>query len=143
MTENTERRMTDPSVVPDDAIIKSLVGDKFALWDSVLSEAMATYSGISGEWRYYNDGKQWLFKMVLKKKTIFWASVLNDSFRVTFYFGGKYEDQVINSGIPSGLKKDFAEHKGFGKIKPVTVTLTEQADVNTVLELIGLKSKLK
>jgi len=142
MTENTERKMTDPSVVPDDAIIKSLVGDKFSLWHSVLADAMSTYSGIEGEWRYYNDGKQWLFKMVLKKKTIFWASVLNDSFRVTFYFGGKYEDQVINSGIPSGLKKDFAEHKGFGKIKPVTVTLTEHADVNTILELIRLKSKL-
>jgi len=60
--------MTDPSVVPDDAIIKSLVGDKFALWHSALADAMSTYSGISGEWRYYNDGKQWLLRWFLRKR---------------------------------------------------------------------------
>jgi len=62
---------------------------------------------ISGNWNYYNDGKQWLFKLVQKKKTVFWAGILSDTFRVTFYFGDKAESLIEASELPSNIKNNF------------------------------------
>jgi hypothetical protein len=143
MADNLEGRLTDPSIVPDDELIRSYTGRYAELWKEILDHASSSYRDISGEWRYYNDGKQWLYKLVQKKKTIFWASVAGDTFRITFYFGDKAADIIRESDIPSVLKKNFAEHKGFGKIRPITVVLGEHVDAETVYKLIELKSKIK
>lgn len=36
---------------------------------------------LSPEWRYYNDGKSWLCKMLSKKKNLFWLSIWEGCFR--------------------------------------------------------------
>jgi hypothetical protein len=56
-----------------------------SLWQNIMNFASENYKDISGSWNYYNDGKQWPFKMVLKKKTIFSPGVYPDNFRITFY----------------------------------------------------------
>ena len=143
MDDKFQRKMTDPLVVPDDKLIISLIGDRIRLWKDVLEYASSTFNDISGEWRYYNDGKQWLYKLTRKQKTIFWAAVGDDFFRITFYFGDKAEEIILKSDIPEELKKGFSGHKGFGKIRPVTVHLLEPNDVENVYKLIKLKISIR
>lgn len=143
MDDKFQRKMTDPLVVPDDKLIISLIGDRIRLWKDVLEYASSTFNDISGEWRYYNDGKQWLYKLTRKQKTIFWAAVADNLFRITFYFGDKAEEIILKSDIPEELKKGFSGHKGFGKIRPVTVHLLEPNDVENVYKLIKLKISIR
>lgn len=127
--------------MPDDEVIESIVGRKIDLWKSVLKHADENYKDVSGSWNYYKDGKQWLFKFVQKKKTLFWAAVIEKSVIITFYFGDKAESLVLDSDLPEPMKDGFRNAKRFGSIRPVSVVLSEQEDVENIIKLISLKIK--
>ena len=49
--------------------------------------------------------------MIRKKKTLFWIGILQDTFRITFYFGDKAEPLIENSDLPATMKEDFKNGK--------------------------------
>lgn len=143
MSEKDVLILSDKEVIPTDEYIFSILGEKSELWKSIMRHAKEDYMDISGTWNYYNDGKQWLFKMVQKKKTIFWAGILQDTFRITFYFGDKAEPIIENSDLPQSIKDGFRTAKKYGAIRPISIKVTEHSDLDSVLKLISIKSKIK
>ena len=143
MTTKDIPSLSDPAIVPDDKLIFSLIGEKKKFWQAVLKFVADNYSDMEGEWRYYNDGKRWLFKMELKKKTIFWATVLDGAFRITFYFGGKAEPVIVASDLPDNVKQQYLTGPRYGKIRAITIPVNDLSDVNVIEKLIPVKVKLK
>jgi hypothetical protein len=143
MPEKDVLILSDKEVVPTDEYIFSILGEKSELWKSIMKHATEDYKDITGTWNYYNDGKQWLFKMVQKKKTIFWAGILKDTFRITFYFGDKAEPIIEASDLPQSIKDGFRTAKKYGAIRPVSIKVFEHSDADSVLKLISIKSKIK
>ena len=143
MAENEKTVLSDKSVVPTDDFIFSIIGERKVHWLRIMNYLSDNYPDASGTWNYYNDGKQWLFKYVRKKKTIFWASLLKDTFRITFYLGNKAESVIENSDLPVSIKEEFKTAKRYGLIRPVTLIIWNEADVDNVLKMVVLKVKLK
>jgi hypothetical protein len=143
MEESEKPILVDKSVYPSEEILFSIFGDKKVVWQRIMSYVKDNYSNITEEWRYYNDGKQWLFKKQQKKKTIFWLSVLKDTFRITFYFGDKAESLIEESRLPQKVKDSFREGKRFGSLRPISTVITGVSDIETITELIDIKVKLK
>ena len=143
MTEKETFVFSDKQVKPNEDLIFSFIGDKKILWQKIMKYLSDNYKEASGSWNYYNDGKQWLFKMVQKKKTIFWLAVMKDTFRITFYFGDKAEPVIIASDLPKSVKDGFLNGKQYGKIRGITTKVNSQSDVETITKLIDIKVKLK
>lgn len=143
MAVNINPMLKDPGIIPSEELIASLVGKKIKLWKSVLDYASKNNKDVSGEWHYYNDGKQWLYKLVQKKKTILWAGIFDDSFRITFYFGDKAESLIENSDLPAGIIDEFKKGRRYGSIRGISVRLTENSDMENVYKLIDIKRKMK
>ena len=143
MAESEKLVLGDKNIFPSDDILFSIFGDKKVVWEKIMSYVNENYKNITSEWRYYNDGKQWLFKMQQKKKTIFWVGVLKDTFRITFYFGNKAEPVIVNSNLPAKIKDDFLYGKQFGSIRAISTTITGPGDLEDIYKLIDLKTKLK
>ena len=143
MAESEKPVLGDKSVYPSEEILFSIFSDKKVIWQKILSYVKDNYKDVTEEWRYYNDGKQWLFKMQQKKKTIFWVSVLKDTFRITFYFGNKAEPLIEGSQLPQSIKDGFREAKRFGSIRPITTVITGVPDIETITILTDIKVKLK
>jgi hypothetical protein len=143
MSSSEPHILSDKNVRPDDNLIFSLIGEKKILWLAIMNYLSENYNEISGSWNYYNDGKRWLFKIVRKKKTIFWAGILNDTFRVTFYFGDKAEALIETSDLPKNIKDDFKTGKRYGKIRAVTLKMSGLPDVESVKKLVVIKMKIK
>lgn len=133
----------DPDVKPDDQLIFSKIGRKMKLWQAIMSFMSDNYKESEGLWNYYKDGNQWLFKMVLKKKTVFWGTVLDGAFRITFYFGGKAEPVIVESDLPEEAKQQFLNGPRYGKIRAITTTMNDLSDIETVKKLIAIKVKMK
>ena len=142
MSESEKLVLSDKSVIPTDDYIFSLIGERKHEWLSIMRFASENYND-TGSWNYYNDGKQWLFKLVNKKKTIFWAGIFSDTFRITFYFGDKAEPVLLASDIPERMKSDFKSAKRYGAIRAVTLLVTDQTDVDNVMKLVNVKHKIK
>lgn len=143
MAESEKPVLGDKSVYPSDNLLKSIIGDKMVIWLKLISFMKDNYKDVTGEWRYYNDGKQWLFKMQQKKKTIFWASVLKDTFRITFYFGNRAESAIEGSSLPKKIKDDFRDARRIGTLRPISTIVSENQDFDNILKLIDVKVKLK
>ena len=144
MAEKVILAFSNPSVQPGDDLVFSLIGEKKKYWQKIIRHLVENYKDISWSWNWYNDGKQWLFKLVQKRKTIFWAAVLvTCDFRVTFYFGDKAEPILYGSDLPENVKENFKTAKKYGAIRPVTILVTSDKDMETVLKLAEIKVKLK
>lgn len=143
MAENELIMFSDRQVVPTDELIFSIIGEKKILWQAIMNYASGNLKDASGSWNFYNDGKRWLYKFVQKKKTIFWACILENGFRVTFYFGDKAEPAIEASGLPDSVIQDFKTGKRYGKIRAISNKMDSLTDVETVKKLISIKSKLK
>jgi Protein of unknown function (DUF3788) len=135
--------LTDENQLPTKEVIYSLIGKSRVLWDSVFEHIRSNFPQLVEEWKYYKDGKSWLLKVTLKSKTIFWLSVIKNSFRMTFYFTDKAETLINKSNISNELKESFRKGKKLNKIRGITITFNSRNDVEYAKALIEIKLNLK
>jgi len=140
-TKGTDsRRLDDPDRRPVDALIKSILGRRFSAWNGFLGIVSAPPS-LCAEWRYYRDGKSWLYKVTQGKQTICWASARDGMFTVTFSVASKHAREVESAGVDSDLVRAWRSGKPGAKIRPNTVAVRRQAQLADVRRLVDMKRR--
>jgi len=134
--------LTDRFTMPTDELIFSIIGDKKIFWQRILSYLHDNHTDISEVWRFYDDGKSWLFRTLKKKKTIFWIGILDGTFRVSFYLADKATPLIVQSALPEKIKKEFLNTAG-NKFRSITIKMNDADDAENVIKLIEIKFKLK
>ena len=135
--------LDNPEQFPTDDIIFSVIGSSKNLWKSIFDYIQNEHPDFIKEWRFYKDGKSWLMKVIRKKKTICWVSVIPDAFRMTFYFADKAEPMIMESAISDELKENFKGGKHYGKIRGLTIVFDNEKDIEYAKALMTIKLKLK
>lgn len=143
MTTSAKIIVSDPLTEPTDEIISQFLGEKMTWWHTIIDGTIKNYPNVTGVWRYYNDGKQWLFRLLQKKNTIFWLNLFEESFRITFYYTDKAESLLEKSGIPGEVLEQFKSGKYYNKIRGITTKISSDRDVDTVLKLIAIKLQIR
>ena len=115
--------LKDQNVYPDKEVLEKALGNSYQAYEELLKAVTAAEYGLVPEWRYYNDGKAWLCKVCHKKKTVFWLSVRDKSFRTAFYFTEKTGSGIALLDIDADIKKDFAGSKLTGKLIPLVIEI--------------------
>lgn len=139
MSISEKKILSDPTIEPTQEFIYDFLGNKKVWWQSIMDSTMKNYPNVTPVWKYYNDGKQWLFRLLQKKKTIFWLSLFEDTFRITFYFTDKAEPLLEESTIPREVLEQFRSGKYFNKIRGITIKISKDQDVETVLKLVAVR----
>jgi hypothetical protein len=135
--------LNDPNQFPSEVIIYSHIGKTKPLWISLFDHIDADHPDFVREWRYYRDGKSWLLKVTKKKKTIFWLSIIQGSFRTTFYFTDKAKEIIMSSELSNELKQQFTSGQSFGKIKGITIVYAKKKNIEDAKILIDIKLRMK
>ncbi|MFN8240912.1 MAG: DUF3788 family protein [Bacteroidales bacterium] len=143
MADNDDVLLSDRNIVPTDELVHSIMGENKSVWVDMMSFLANKDGGFSGSWNWYNDGKRWIYKMVFRKKTIFWAVLIDGSFRLTCYFGDKAESIIMSSDLPEELRISFRDGKRYGKIRAITIQVKGRTDLDSIKKLIELKLKIK
>ena len=135
--------LNDKDEYPDDDVLRRHLGDVKSTWDSFLALIDESYPAFSAEWRYYRDGKSWLYKITKKKKTVCWVSVRANAFKVAFYFPDRAEDLMAASRLRREYVDQFLHGRRYGKTRGVTVTIRKSTDLTSIKKLIAVKERLK
>lgn len=133
--------LKDKNVFPEAEILKAVLAGSypaFVRWEQILAEM-----GTALEWRYYRDGQAWLGKMICGKKNMGWVIVYEGYFRVTFYFMEKHFQVIADADLPETVKKDFFGTEAEGKLKPMSVMVTDVSQTTDVLAVFRFKKALK
>jgi hypothetical protein len=135
--------LTDSTVQPTDELIFEIIGENSVYWEKLIEYLYEKHLNITEEWRYYNDGKSWLYKAVRKKQTLYWIGIIKDTFRVSFWFGDKAEPVIVESSLPDSIKEEFKNAKRYGQLRAISIEVRSDDDCSNVIQLIELKAKMK
>jgi len=135
--------LTDKNQFPTEEVIFSHIGKTKALWLLLFEAIHKNHPDFAEQWRYYLDGKSWLLKVTRKDKTIFWLSIIEGTFRTTFYFTDKAKQAISKSSISDELKKKFRSGLKLGKISGVTIVYKNKHDIESALQIIDIKLSIK
>lgn len=135
--------LTDESEYPDDEVLRRAMGRAKGAWDAFQGFIVEHHPLFSGEWRYYRDGKSWLYKLTEKKRTICWVSVWGNAFKTSFYFPDRAEEFITASRLGKEYVDQFLHGKRYGKIRAIVVDVGKAADLEAVKILIGIKELVK
>ncbi len=135
--------LNNPELIPDENILKEVLTEKsYILYVKLLKIITSeNESKFSAEWRYYNDGKSWLCKVVNKKRTIFWLSVWEDYFKVSFYFTEMHKDGISSLPISESAKSLFITAKPIGKLIPLTIDVYSEEQLEDVLTIAKFRAR--
>lgn len=136
-------KLNDPNIIPVNEVLLKELGKSFKAYEKFISLITNKDYCIVPEWRYYNDGKAWLCKNVFKKKTVFWLSVWDSHFKVSFYFTEKNCQGIDELEIDERIKEEFGKAKSIGKLIPLTLIIEDENQVEDALKIIQYKKSLK
>ena len=132
--------LSDPAELPSPELLSKLLGSKFRLYCKTLEYLRLEVPESKPEWNYYNDGKSWLLRILLSRKTLCWISVHERGFGAAFYISGKYERDVLESKLPATLKREYLR-TGAKKIRGIRLGMDNAKDLSTFTELVKIKRK--
>lgn len=135
--------LTDKNQFPTEEIIFSHIGKSKALWLPLFEYIRQNHPDFTEQWRFYLDGKSWLLKVTRKAKTIFWLSIVEGSFRTSFYFTDKAGQAISKSSLSDELKKQFKSGKRYNKIRGITILYRSKRDVEYARQLIDIKVRIR
>jgi len=135
--------LTDPNVQPTDELVSSIIGENHVYWQQIIDYLYENHVDITEEWRFYNDGKSWLYRALRKKKTIYWVGILKDTFRISFWLGEKAEPVIEASSLSESVKEYYRNAKRYKIGRCISITMTSPEDFEDVKKLIDLKLKMK
>lgn len=113
--EGKEQLFRDKNVKPTEQLIAESLGEEYAIYQRFVETIKN--EGISlMDWRYYQDGKAWLSKGeykwtttrgTSKVKPIFWLSMWEGFFKVSFHFSEKVRTQLLSLPISEETKESI------------------------------------
>ena len=133
--------MSDPNTKLTDEFLAMALGDSYTAW-SEFSGKLQSYD-IALEWRHYKDGG-WLAKAIHKKKTIFWGSVSEGFFTVSFNFSEKphLRAGIQEFNISDNVKNNLSSTPK-GKSFSITINISSEEQLSDIYELIDYKKSAK
>jgi len=136
--------LKDPEVFPSNEVLRETLGDDiYNVLESFIETITSEEYGLVPEWRFYNDGKAWLCKMVYKKKTILWLSVWEGLFKTSFFFIEKHLEGIAALEISETIKEEFAKAKPIGRLIPMIFDVCRKEQLDDLLTVVRHKKSLK
>ena len=135
--------LNNPEIFPDNEVIKDTLKQSYKAFEMLMSTIAKPDYALIPEWRYYKDGKAWLCKVCVKKKTIFWLSVWDGHFKIGFYFTERFVSGILNLDIAQSIKDDFSSIMPIGKLKPLAISVFREDQIKDVLTVAEFKKNSK
>lgn len=131
-----QQLLRDGNITPTAEIIAEALGAANIVYLKFIEDLKKLNISLM-DWRYYNDGKAWLSKGeykwttargTLKVKPVFWLSIWENSFRVSYFFSEKTRDALLSLPISAGRKEIIKNTEATGKTNKSIAVIFEITD---------------
>ena len=131
--------LLDKSIIPDDLKLNETLGKSFDLWVELKNVVKNEIGVVSEEWKFYSAKSGWTMKLIYKKKNLFFFSPYKNYFLISFVFGKKGEEQVLNSGVDERIKTDLSNAVKYVEGKGVAIEVRTKKNIKDILEMVKIK----
>lgn len=149
---NPQQLLRDAEIEPTAEIIANGLGPATSVYLKFLGD-LQKYGISLMDWRYYNDGKAWLSKGEYKwttargtdkVKPIFWLSIWEESFRVSFLFSEKIRAELLSLPLSKAVKDRISSTEPNGKkmkYLPVIFDVTDDNQLDDIYVLAEFRKE--
>ena len=135
-----ESILHDKSIVPNEDVIFSVIGDAELLWKRTFTYLSDNCKDSTVNWKYSDCGRYWVCIVLKKKNPLFRLRVLkSNSFHVAFPFSDKVEPVILQSELPDRIKNDFVMAKRYNATRYISIEVEDAKDFENVKKLIDIK----
>jgi len=119
-----QQLLRNPGFAPTSETIADGLGEAYNAYTQLVAGLEENYGITLMDWRYYNDSKAWLSKGeykwttprgAKKVKPIFWLSIWEGFFKVSFFFSTNLQVELQSLPISEEAKGIVANAKPMGK----------------------------
>jgi hypothetical protein len=135
--------LRNPEEYPTDDVLRRHLGRAMASWKALMRFIAEHEPALSGEWRYYRDGKSWLYKATHKKLTLCWVTVSRGRFTTTCYFPDRAESAITESELPESYIDQYLNGRRYGKTRAISVAVSKLADLEVTKQIMELRLQVK
>lgn len=133
--------LKNKEILPTPKVLENALKESYPTYVEFSNQL--TELGMVQEWNYYNDGKAWLCKLLLKKKNLGWLYIYDGYFNISCFFMEKHTTAISELDIDEQIKTAFIQAKPAGKLMPLTVRIKTIGQLPDALKIIGFKKGLK
>lgn len=133
--------LNDPQMPPTAKLLQEVMRDNYINFNRL--QSLFDKQGITTEWNYYKDGKSWLGKAILKKKTVLWISVWETCFKLSFFFTEKTKVGIDTLPIDQSIKKNFNDQRMAGKLISLILEIRDDSMFNDIERILEYKISCK
>ncbi|MBK0036514.1 DUF3788 family protein [Enterococcus sp. S52] len=148
--EGKEQLFRDRNVKPTEQLIAESLGEGYVIYQRFIETFENEGISLMG-WRYYQDGKAWLSKGEYKwtttrgtnkVKPIFWLSMWEGFFKVSFHFSEKVRTQLLSLPISEETKESIHKAPTNGtkmKFFSVIFDVASDSPLNDIYVLVNFR----
>lgn len=141
--ENQIMLLREAEIEPTEEVLEQVLEKEiFNVYQEILKIITSEFD-LQYEWRFYKDGKSWLFKAVHKRKTIFWLSAWRGFIKTSFFFTEKTRSGIFDLPISGEIKEKFDATKATGKLIALILDIEQEKQLNDFREIAKYKKSLK
>ena len=134
--------LEEQNVLPTKEVLKNTLGESYLVFKELMGIIINKKYRLVKECGHYNDGIFWLCKVCYKKKTVFWLSILDNYFKLGFYFTRRKGLGIAELDIDNELKKDVSQNSKTGRLILLVINMQKKEQIDDVIKIIQYKMGL-
>jgi len=131
--------LTEPEIFPSKEVLQNALGTAYKVFED-LEAQLTGECALTFDWHYYKDSKGWLCKVSHKKKTVFWLSVWEGYFKISFFFLERHLEGLSALELN---EEHFTLEKEWGKMIPLIFQINDKKPITDLLKIVGYKKGVK
>jgi hypothetical protein len=130
---------TDKKIPPDDNGLISVLGNTYAIWQTIKDYVHLKYPKALDEWHYPGEKYGWGFRIKDKKRAIIYLLPREDFFKVALVFGQKATDIILKSQVSSWIKKELESARVYAEGRGIRLEVKDDTIIDDIKTLIDIK----
>ena len=125
-------------VKPTEELIKANLLDNYSQLEEIRKFIDVTLGETQEEWKNYGKKIGWLLKKLYKKRNLFFITICSGYFKVTFVFGDKAVNSIVDSTISPTLKTALMEAMKYAEGRGLSIKVEDDkylADIKMLLQI--------
>lgn len=125
-------------VKPTEELIKANLLDNYSQLEEIRKFIDVTLGETQEEWKNYGKKIGWLLKKLYKKRNLFFITICSGYFNVTFVFGDKAVNSIVDSTISPTLKTSLMEARKYAEGRGLSIKVEDDkylADIKMLLQI--------
>ena len=135
----SENIFKEKEITPTDMKVEESLNLNFLYLKIIRQFILDTFGKTLEEWKFYGVKTGWLLKTFFKKRNLFFISIYDGYFKISFTLGEKVVNNILIADISQELKDELANSKKYAEGRVLTIKVNSSQHIEGIKKIIGFK----